>query len=308
MKKIKLLQKFSEDLKNNPGAFFGLLYPYILVIIVAIGLIYVANLNRVSRQSVAPVPPDTTAPVTDIEIKKARTIAPVDVFKISEPTPELIQKGQEIFNQVCASCHGENGTGTGPASIGLNPAPRNFVSTEGWINGRTISGMYTTLQEGIPESAMISYDFMSPEERFAIIHYIRATFMQQPPVDSRDDLAALDQLYNLSAGMQMPAQIPVAAAMNIISEENRGKINKVNSLLEMINKGGNSSAVLFKSVTSDSRVAISALVNSNSWNRSKNEFKHFLLVNVNQNGFNGNLFNLSESQWDVLFNYLTKLM
>ena len=40
--------------------------------------------------------------------------------------------------------------------------------------------------------------------------------MQDPPVDSDDDLSALNSLYNLSAGMELPAQIPVSAAMEII--------------------------------------------------------------------------------------------
>jgi mono/diheme cytochrome c family protein len=302
----KLIQKISAEFNKNPGAVFGLLYPYVLVIIVVIGIIYVLNLNNVARQEVTPVPPDTTAVPQDLEVKKARTIPPVDVFKISQPSQELVQKGQQMFTTVCASCHGENGTGTGPASIGLNPAPRNFTKNESWKNGRTISEMYTTLQEGIPGSAMISYDFLTPEERFSLIQYIRVTFMQDPPLDSHDELAALDQTYNLSSGMELPAQIPVAAAMDIIIKENQGKLDKLNKLFELINNSGNSSADLFKDVTSDCKLALSALLNSNSWNANKNTFEHFVTINVNQNGFNGRVFNLTSGQWEVLYNYLSK--
>ena len=304
----KLFQKIRNDFKENPGAVFGLLYPYVLIIIVIIGLIYVSDLNQVSRQSIPPVLPDTTVVPADLEVKKARTIPPVNVFEISKPNQELIQKGMKTFTTICASCHGENGTGTGPASIGLNPAPRNFTIDANWINGRTISGMYTTLQEGIPNSAMISYDFLTPEERFAVIHYIRSTFMKNPPQDSRDDLAALDQTYNLSSGLEIPAQIPVAAAMNIILKENEDKINKLNSVYEMITNSKNTSALLFKNVTSDCKLALSALIRSSSWNANKNSFEHFVTVNVNQNGFNGRVFNLTTSQWDELFNYLKQII
>lgn len=304
----KLFQKIKEDFSSNPGAVFGLLYPYVLVIILIIGIIYLSNINQVARQSVPPIIPDSTTALRDLEVKKARTIPPVDVLEISKPTQELINEGQKTFTTVCASCHGENGTGAGPASIGLNPAPRNFTKDENWINGRTISGMYTTLQEGIPNSAMISYDFLPPKERFAVIHYIRSTFMQNPPEDSQGDLTALDQTYNLSSGMEMPAQIPVSAAMDLIMKENQGKINKLNSAFEMINNSGNPSAVLFKDVTSDGRLALSSLIKSDSWNANKNSFEHFVTVNVNQNGFNGRIFNLTNAEWDELYNYLKKLI
>ena len=304
----KLFQKIKEDFSSNPGAVFGLLYPYVLVIILIIGIIYLSNINQVARQSVPPIIPDSTTALRDLEVKKARTIPPVDVLEISKPTQELINEGQKTFTTVCASCHGENGTGAGPASIGLNPAPRNFTKDENWINGRTISGMYTTLQEGIPNSAMISYDFLPPKERFAVIHYIRSTFMQNPPEDSQGDLTALDQTYNLSSGMEMPAQIPVSAAMDLIMKENQGKINKLNSAFEMINNSGNPSAVLFKDVTSDSKLALSSLIKSDSWNANKNSFEHFVTVNVNQNGFNGRIFNLTNAEWDELYNYLKKLI
>ena len=304
----KLFQKIKEDFKSNPGAVFGLLYPYVLVIIVIIGIIYLSNINQVARQGVPPIIPDSTTAPQDLEVKKARTIPPVDVLEISKPTQELINEGQKTFTTVCASCHGENGTGAGPASIGLNPAPRNFTKDENWINGRTISGMYTTLQEGIPNSAMISYDFLPPKERFAVIHYIRSTFMQNPPEDSQGDLTALDQTYNLSSGMEVPAQIPVAAAMDLIMKENQGKINKLNSAFKMINNSHNSSAVLFKDVTSDSKLALSSLIKSDSWNANRNSFEHFVTENVNQNGFNGRVFNLTNAEWDELYSYLKKLI
>ncbi len=98
------------------------------------------------------------------------------------------------------SCHGDNGTGDGPASAGLNPAPRNFRSAENWKNGPKLSGIYKTLEEGIPGSAMISYNYMTPEERISLAHYIRSTYVANPPADTPDELAGLDMTYNLIAG------------------------------------------------------------------------------------------------------------
>ena len=76
----KLFQKIKEDFSSNPGAVFGLLYPYVLVIILIIGIIYLSNINQVARQSVPPIIPDSTTALRDLEVKKARTIPPVDVL------------------------------------------------------------------------------------------------------------------------------------------------------------------------------------------------------------------------------------
>jgi cytochrome c553 len=37
---------------------------------------------------------------------------------------------QRIFMTVCATCHGIDGTGTGPAAESLNPKPRNYTDAQ----------------------------------------------------------------------------------------------------------------------------------------------------------------------------------
>jgi mono/diheme cytochrome c family protein len=36
-------------------------------------------------------------------------------------------RAQAMFNTVCATCHGADGTGNGPAAASLNPKPRNYT-------------------------------------------------------------------------------------------------------------------------------------------------------------------------------------
>ena len=164
----------------------------------------------------------------------ARTVPPVDIFKLKDPTEELLSDGKELYTANCASCHNETGAGGGPASVGLNPAPRNFTTPDGWKNGRTLSAIYTTLEEGIEGGSMISYNFLTPKERISLAHYIRQEFIKDPPLDTDDDLAALNSIYNLSSGMELPAQIPVAAAMEIISSENSQKEIKLEEAVQTI--------------------------------------------------------------------------
>lgn len=304
----KKISEFINEVKQNPGTMFGILYPYVLIIIVIIGLYYVANIGNIAINRTSAFIPDTTV-IADLPVVQARTVSPVDIFKIKEPTNELIQKGKELYTTNCASCHNETGAGGGPASVGMNPAPRNFTSPDGWKNGRTLSAIYTTLEEGIEGGSMISYNFLTPQDRISIAHYIRKEFMQNPPEDSNDELSALNSLYNLSSGMEIPAQIPVSVAMEILSMENASKRDKLNAAIKTIaNDRTKYPAKLLLHIVDNEKLAISALLNSNSWKINDQTFMEFLIYNVNQNGFNSNVFSLSDTDRNALMNYLKQIL
>lgn len=309
MDEIKqIISDFIKSIKENPGTIFGFLYPYILIIIVIIGLYYVANIGNVAINKTSAFIPDSTV-VADLPVMQARTVPPVDIFKMKEPTEELIQTGKELYTINCASCHNETGAGGGPAAVGMNPAPRNFTSPDGWKNGRTLSGIYTTLEEGTEGSAMISYNFLTPQERFSIAHYIRQEFMTNPPVDTDDDLSALNSLYNLASGMEIPAQIPVSTAINILTSENSGKADKLNQAINTLNTDvADYPAQLFHSVVSNEKLALSSLINSENWKDGDAAFVNYVSINVNQNGFNSKVLELSVDERNTLINYLRKIL
>jgi mono/diheme cytochrome c family protein len=304
----KIISDFINKVKENPGTLFGFLYPYFLVIIVIVGLYYVANVGNIAINKTSAFVPDTTE-VTDLPVVQARTVPPVDIFKMKDPTDVLLQQGKELYTTNCASCHNETGAGGGPASVGMNPAPRNFTSPDGWKNGRTLSAIYTTLEEGIEGGSMISYNFLTPQDRISIAHYIRQDFMKDRPQDSDDDLTALNQLYNLSAGMELPAQIPVSAAMTIIDSETFVKTDKLDNAIKTLNNDRTKYPVkLLEDIVDNKKLALSSLINTNDWKISENAFVDYLTMNVNQNGFNGKVFDLSDSDRNLLFNYLKQLL
>jgi len=297
------IKKFSSE----PGRIFGLVYPYILIVIMILGTYYVLHLNDSARLKVNPPLPDSTVQ-KDLSVVQSRTIPPIDVNLISEPTPELIAKGKSIFNTTCTSCHGEDGKGKGPASVGLNPPPRNFTSKTGWKNGQKLSQIFTTLQEGIPGSAMAPYELLTPEEKFGLAHYIRTTFVPDPPKDAPDDLTSLDQLYNLSKGKEIPAQIPVAAAENFILKESDIRNQNFTRIMGMISNSENEEgAVIFNKVVTNKSKVIASLTVNNSWKENEQTFVNFISLNVNQNGFGGQVFNLRRDEWSKLYNYFTRI-
>ena len=297
------LKKKYEKFKSEPGRIFGLIYPYILVVMVAAGLYYISNLNEIARQRINPALPDTTKQ-EDLKIVEPRTIPPVNILEISKPTDDLIAKGKETFTTVCASCHGEDGKGDGPASTALNPKPRNFISKEGWKNGPKLSQIYQTLEEGIPGSGMISYNYLVPLERIALAHYIRQTFVPDPPTDTENELLALDQTYSLSNGKEIPAQIPVQSAINIIIKESDSQVQNLISKVSEINGSDETGAKIFKLVTNNELKALVTLNFGMTWKQDYQKFADIIIYNMPENGFNENIFKLSGNEWDALYKYM----
>jgi mono/diheme cytochrome c family protein len=304
----KIIKNKLQELKSKPDSIFGLTYPYVFILITIIGFLYVFNLNYIARQNVNLPLPDTNVQA-DLPVLQAKNIPPVDISKIGEPTPELLAEGKKIFTTVCFSCHGEGGKGDGTAGSALNPPPRDFTSMKGWKNGPKLTQIYKTLQEGIPGSGMASYEYLTPEEKFGLAHYIRTTFVPVPPKDSPENLEILDQLYNLSKGTEIPAQIPVSAAARFIINENDSRVQNINRILTIISGNKSDPAVrLFDKVTNNKFRALVSLERSTDWKQNEQLFINMIINNINLNGFNRQVFNLSGNDWDMLHSYLKRIL
>jgi caa(3)-type oxidase subunit IV len=155
-----------------------------------------------------------TAPAKVDATELAQGGAPVDVKRLSQPSPELLAKAQPIYAQQCATCHGPGGKGDGPAAAALTPKPRNFTSAEGWKNGRTVAQIFKTLTEGLPGTPMPPFSGMSAEDRFALVHYVRS-LTPEAPADKPEALAALQS----QLGAPTKARISIEQAMDRVSKE-----------------------------------------------------------------------------------------
>ncbi|MBM3460987.1 MAG: cytochrome c [Armatimonadetes bacterium] len=90
-------------------------------------------------------------------------------------TPENLAKGKELFLKNCATCHGDTGTGDGPAGAALDPKPRNF-STESFKFGGEDWQLMRTIMDGAPQpSGMVGWDGrLDEKDAWTLINYVKA--------------------------------------------------------------------------------------------------------------------------------------
>ncbi|MGC8898279.1 MAG: c-type cytochrome [Bacteroidota bacterium] len=287
-----------------------LFYIYFLCVVVAVGLLYVANLGSVNRNSVSPdvhVDSIYSAPITDLPFIKGSVSPPINLLSLLQPSTEEVEKGRVVFKTYCVSCHGDSGFGNGPASASLVPKPRNFHSDSGWVNGRTLSALYKTLMEGVPGSAMVSYATLPLSDRFAVLQYVR-TFSDIFPSVTQKEVEALDQKYHLTSGEVIPSQIPVALAMQKISAEVVADEQRIAAIMMRIaRQSSEPGSEIFRSVAADQKRALVMLLNSKLLTQTQPDFVTAVVSNAGMNGFHSNVSRLSPDEWETMYRYLKRV-
>jgi len=297
-----------QDLFKKPIKLFGYSYFYFLVSCIALGLLYVWNLNTIGKNAIAPVLlKDSTALVQDIPLQSPRVIPPVDVMKAGISSIELVNTGRGLYKNSCAACHGENGMGDGISASLLNPKPRNLQSLAGWKNGSKVIQIYKTLEEGISGSAMASYNYMPPEERFALIHYIR-TFGRNQPQDSEDDLKQLDAAYELSKGMNITGQIPIKKAMAITVKESKALIAEIEHAKEVLMESSVKGAIILRHAAQDETKVLTTLLQNKRSLLSLDEMIKVITADPPKAGFRASVTHLSAKDWSELHEFVLTLM
>jgi len=289
-----------KDLIKNPLRLFGWIYPLFFLLLILLGVMYVKNLRQISYNQQPVLLQDSIRVWQDIEEKKGGILPAVDLTTLSNPSQDLIAAGKELYDANCQSCHGADGKGDGAAGVALNPKPRNFHETEGWTNGRTFTDLYKTLQVGIIQNGMAAYEYIAPQNRVAIIQYVR-TFADYPAV-TEEEIAQLDAEYKLSEGTETPNQIPVMKAISLISSEtNQQIINDLN----VINYIDESGYKLFREYAVDKIKIANAfkLVEVNGFDN----FVKILQSDPVTLGFKAEVLTLNNGQMKELFDFIYKI-
>jgi mono/diheme cytochrome c family protein len=95
-------------------------------------------------------------------------------LKSPEMTDADVLQGQELYDRLCASCHGEDGMGNGPAAASLDPAPAPVAHTSTMLGD---GYLYWRIAEGGAEfkSTMPGWkNSLTEHEIWAMIAYMRA--------------------------------------------------------------------------------------------------------------------------------------
>jgi high-affinity iron transporter len=88
-------------------------------------------------------------------------------------TDRVIAEGRALYAQNCSSCHGNAGRGDGPAALTLDPAPADFSAGKFKYGGKP-EEIFKTLEEGIPNSMMVSYKYLSAVQRWSLVAYVES--------------------------------------------------------------------------------------------------------------------------------------
>ncbi len=88
---------------------------------------------------------------------------------ISDWNEEAFKRGKDVYQTSCPMCHGEDGTGNMPAA-------RSF--TKGTFeNGADPYSLFRTITNGYKQ--MPGQSWLTPSERYGVIHYIREKFLKE---------------------------------------------------------------------------------------------------------------------------------
>jgi len=292
--------------------YFGIVYIIFFIILIAAGSSYISHLPVFTQEKLQIdtliFPKDTAFSQAELPLIKGTVSPPVDVFKLSNSTPGLVEKGKGLYSTNCASCHGEQGRGDGVAGAMMNPKPRNFTSLEGWTNGPKFTQIYITLQEGIVKRGMASYANLPPEDRIALIHYIHETFTKNYPKNTDDELKELDKTYSLIQGAKLPNQIPVALAKEKILADKSAFDRRIDSIVSSVkNNKTDSGAVIFRSISNNLTRSITVLVLDSSWYNNEKSLVDIFISNPVQNGYKVRSYSLSQKELSLLQSYLRNL-
>ena len=103
------------------------------------------------------------------------------IFFISKVFPAAGSEnlGENLYQEYCASCHGISGKGNGELSYLLYPKPRDLTSGLFKIrstpagNPPMDNDLITSIKNGMPGTAMPSFNFLNHDEFQAIVSYVK---------------------------------------------------------------------------------------------------------------------------------------
>ena len=253
------------------------------------------------------IPEDLVYPDTDLAPRAGKQQPPIDVRKMAVPTDGQLEKGNLLFAEHCASCHGPSGAGDGPAGIALQPPPRNLTSLSAWKQGARFSDLYRTLTLGLPGTQMPPFDYLGDADRFALAHHV-AGLVPERPADTGASLDSLAAEFGLSAGAKEPNIVSLSTAMDRLVAEKTPAAGALSSEreAELSSLEPQGTAVFSQVVHPHQLERVSRLLLADaSWRKDSDRLRAIAVDNLPDNGFATRAAMLSRADWSALNRYLT---
>lgn len=81
-------------------------------------------------------------------------------------------RGQQLYRENCALCHGENADGRGARSMGLDRKPASFTDPT-WSGHDGASRAFHAITDGVPGTAMPAWGaILGADDRWALVAFI----------------------------------------------------------------------------------------------------------------------------------------
>ncbi|MBM2813549.1 MAG: putative Cytochrome c subfamily [Ignavibacteria bacterium] len=295
-----------REVLRSPSRWKGAIFIIVIALIITGGEIYLKNIDKIFENRIPPrIGPDTLM-FNEIEMMKGVHTPGQNIEDLAKPTPEIIEKGKQLYASTCASCHGAEGKGDGTAGTSLNPKPRNFHSKEGWKNGMELSNLFRTVNDGIQGSSMVAYEYIPFTDRFAMIHYIRS-LAPDYPAPTPAELAKMEQTYRFSEGTTTPNKIPVSIAIENLATESKKDVDTISSVFAKLSMDSTSEAItLINKIASDKKTLLNSLNNIKPSNWNHDYFSEFLISASRENGLKPAASNLKPEQIRKLYDYFSQ--
>ncbi len=128
---------------------------------------------------------------------------PAFIASLETGNREFLDRGRVLYEAVCVNCHGT------PEKPGTLPTALRFWEAP-FKNGSDPRATYRTLTKGF--NLMLPQNWMTPEQKYQVIHYVRETFLKDanPSQYKKVDASYL-------AGIEketLPGPAPVTRALN----------------------------------------------------------------------------------------------
>jgi len=273
------------------------------MVIVVLGLYYISKLDIIEQNKTEPVLLDSSRLKSELVQKKGNSVRGIDISLVKKPSVEMMAKAKGVYTSTCATCHGALGLGDGQAGAVLQLKPRNFQNNDGWKNGRQLSGIFKTIQEGIPGTGMTGYDYLENDVKVSLAHLVRE-FAKDAPVITDEELADMDTKYSLTQDKVTSNQIPVKKALELIVAESNDFQKSLIMNSESVKADQSEAAGILREHTNCLEKVFAMLKKNEDWKQSTEMFTKIVFFGAPANGFCPSIADLDREKLTSIHEYL----